>query len=190
MVKTELDKMIFVTNKIAVGHSQDVLNTKEHILRDAGITGVLNVAFDLECPQYNEIEALHCGLIAGPGNKVEAFRLAVDSGDRMLGHHEKIIVHCHSGRERSPLVAAAIICKMSEYRRPVMSCYEMVRAKLSEAGRPARWVTDGAKKHLPVLAEMWYEMAKNGAFVDAKSANNMAVRENLKEGSRLLGQIK
>ena len=153
--------MNFVTDKIAVARYRNVLIGNEPYMVRNGITGVLNVAPSRKSPDYNEVEAQHCGLYAGPGNKVEAFRFTVDTGCRMLSSHEKIVVHCSSGRGRAPLIIAAIICKMQGYEQSMMSCYEMVGGRLEQAGRKVFWYKKGAKRHLLPLAQEWYTL-KNG----------------------------
>ena len=98
--------------------------------------------------------------------EIQAFRFTVDTGCRMLSSHEKIVVHCSSGRGRAPLIIAAIICKMQGYEQSMMSCYEMVGGRLEQAGRKVFWYKKGAKRHLLPLAQEWYTLAKNGTYGD------------------------
>ena len=54
--------MIFVDKRIAVGTSTDALPENEGLLIDANVSGVLNVALDLDTPGVFVCEGYSCGL--------------------------------------------------------------------------------------------------------------------------------
>ena len=74
---------------------------------------VLNVAQDL--PSYRgwpSTEAMHVGLIDGPGNEISAYCAAVLALDALL-HRHNVLVHCHTGG-RSLAVVLLYLCATSD----------------------------------------------------------------------------
>lgn len=107
--------MTFVTENIALGNSFDATDWEQ--LDAYGITGVLNVAVDLDLvltsrpvarTRFN-VEYQKVGLWDGPGNPPGALAAAVLMLDAMLQRHRRVLVHCHAGISRSPVVVATYL---------------------------------------------------------------------------------
>lgn len=118
----------FVNDRIAVGNSHDCKMESE-LLAD-GITATVSVAKDLEPPNYEVIEGEHAGLIAGPGNSVEDMDLAIKTAQKLLAEHDKILIYCHSCRERSPLVTAAVYSEIEKI--DWREAYAIVKDRISD----------------------------------------------------------
>lgn len=50
-------------------------------------------------------------LADGPGNSIYVFRAAVDALIDLASAGEPVLVHCHAGRSRSPIVVAGFLIK-------------------------------------------------------------------------------
>jgi protein-tyrosine phosphatase len=81
------------------------------LLKNAKITGVLNVALEINEDPYlfrNGIYAAHCGLVDGPGNSLAAYVAAIaklcDMAAMVRWPNDNILVHCAEGVSRSPSV--------------------------------------------------------------------------------------
>lgn len=104
--------MDFVTERIAVGGRKDAENVA--VLREQGITAVLNVAWDLDIvyPRRSEgssvfaLEYQKVGLIDGRGNHPGTLLAAVWILSQLLERHQRVLVHCHAGVSRSATVVA------------------------------------------------------------------------------------
>jgi predicted protein tyrosine phosphatase len=92
--------MDYITPNIAIGHSEDAKNL------DKEFDACLNVAFDLDIPVSTNWEYNKVGLIDGPGNTPDVLIAAVYMLQQLLCRHNKVLVHCHSGRSRSSTVIA------------------------------------------------------------------------------------
>lgn len=97
--------MDFITDRVAIGSSTDALLKKNEL----GFTATLNVAADLHMPEPESlrVERHKAGLVDGPGNNPHVMSAAVHLLQGLLGRHERVLVHCHSGMSRSPTVVAA-----------------------------------------------------------------------------------
>ena len=96
-----------ITDRLYIGNSSDGSNEQGLVL--AGITASVNVSIDLEMPYYDVIRGNHAGLVCGPGNSAEMIEKSVNSVNKLLEVHPKVLIFCHSGQDRSPLVAAAVL---------------------------------------------------------------------------------
>ena len=118
--------MIQITDRIWIGSAYDEKNLLDI---DSGVTGVLNVAFDLRsiCSEANtEIECMHIGLVDGPGNTIGSYCAAVLGLATLLDRHEQVMVVCHGGRTRS--LAVVIMYMILKEGR-----------KSEPSSTPARW---------------------------------------------------
>lgn len=81
---------------IWIGDSGDEVNSLQ--MSDAGIGATLNVAQDMHSRHgwWNGVEAMHVGLIDGPGNEDAAYCAAVLALHALLKRHN-VLVFCHSG---------------------------------------------------------------------------------------------
>ena len=140
----------FINDRIAVGNSND--SRKESALLADGITATLSVADDLEPPEYNVLIGEYAGLIAGPGNEVEAMNLAIKTAQKLLEDHNKILIYCHSCRERSPLVTSAVYAEMEniDWRE----AYATVKERISKT---KNYPTFTSKEVGDALIELMYK---------------------------------
>lgn len=81
--------MIQITTNLWVGDSSDEARCK-------GITAILNVAVDLPRTTFKVLYA-QCGLVDGPGNRLNAYRAAILMLMSLLEDNHKVLVCCHSG---------------------------------------------------------------------------------------------
>ena len=120
--------MKFINEQIAIGTSHDGQN--EQPLIKAGISAAMNVAIDLDMPEYEIIKGKHMGLVCGPGNSLEMIEAAVSTAKFLLQVHKKILIFCHSGLDRSPLVAAALLSEIDCMGFP--SAWRIVQEKIPD----------------------------------------------------------
>ena len=140
--------MEFVDDQIAFGSSEDARDTE--LLKENKITALLNVAEDLNLDVQNYLLEQKVGLVAGHGNSMETFEKAVLIGKLMAENSQKVMVYCHEGRDRSPLVAIAIVSLLEAV--PFGDKYQEVSGKSN--GHIA-FASDEAEEALLVLAESW-----------------------------------
>lgn len=96
--------MVFVTSSIAIGNSNDARAPQE------GVTAVLNTAFDLATNDAGlTVERHKVGLIDGSGNSTFQMIAAVLCLMHLLRRHARVLVHCHEGQSRSPIVVATYL---------------------------------------------------------------------------------
>lgn len=96
----------FITDRIAVGNQRSL---DRPLLKQLGITGVLNVAISLNPDPMvfkSTIEYQKVGLNDSMNNKPETLRAAILMVDQLLDRHEKILVNCQAGHSRSVSVVA------------------------------------------------------------------------------------
>lgn len=126
----------FVTDNIAIGNSQEASDID--VLKDNGITAVLNVAIDLDIIYQQKrngefvIEYHKIGLIDGPGNKDTTMLAAVYMLEQLLENHDRVLVNCHGGISRSVAVVASYMlhtkqCKSFDH------AVDIIKVKHSEA---------------------------------------------------------
>lgn len=88
--------------------------TNEQLLREDGITHVLNVAIDVETQQFSNIQVLHLQLYDSPNQE-----LPLDVGAKYIadcihnGGH--CLVHCNAGQSRSASIILYFFIKFGNY---------------------------------------------------------------------------
>lgn len=112
--------MDFVTNRIAVGSKNDLCQ-KQRLINN-GITGILNVAINLDVNLFNprredKIEGRfpfdYCkvGLNDNENNLPSSLAAAVLVLEQLLERNEKVLVNCRAGASRSATVVALYLVK-------------------------------------------------------------------------------
>ena len=160
--------MKFVNERIVVGDSADGRNEKT--LMSAQISACLNVAIDLDLVNYSKIISQKAGLICGPGNTLDMIDSAVKKGIQLLRLHERILIFCHSGYERSPLIAAMVFSEVE--RISFDKAWKIVKDTLGNVSFPSpevesalleivqRWVKQrGYGQHLVSIIMPCYRQA-------------------------------
>lgn len=103
-----------ITDNIWIGDSHDARNAEA--LRAAGITAILNVAHDLrDVLGWPEFHLAHCGLIDGPGNRLEHYVAAVNQLIAFIKDGHRVLIHCHAGHSRSVSVAIMYLDRESKF---------------------------------------------------------------------------
>lgn len=143
--------MEFVTERIAVGHSSDAMNERGMIHSD--IKAALNVADDLSVEPYEFIMCKHEGLVCGPGNTIMNVEKAVTAATMLLTVHQKILIFCHSGQDRSPLVAAAVIAETEKITFD--RAWRLVIDKLKDTEIPVTFSDPEAETALINIVKAW-----------------------------------
>ena len=118
----------FVSPRIAVGDSADGNN--ESLMAFNGIACSLNAANDLDMPAYGAVKGRFAGLIPGPGNTIQMIDDAVSIGKTLLRIHKKLLIYCHAGADRSPLVAAAVLSEIERFGFD--RAWQIVKEKLGD----------------------------------------------------------
>ena len=104
--------MNYIIRDIWLGNSQDSRDVLFKGVNPNGITAVLNVAKDLSIdPSGGGIMYVHRGLIDGSGNPEGALEEAIDALYDLSESGYKILIHCHEGVSRSPIVLACLLAK-------------------------------------------------------------------------------
>jgi protein-tyrosine phosphatase len=109
-----------VRDKIFLGNSQDA--QRPHLLHQAGVTAILNVASDLDTTNQEDFLVHKHGLVDGPGNSSEEMKAAIHCLDNLLAYGHTVLVHCHMGMSRSPTIVAKYLA-MKEHST-LDSCIE------------------------------------------------------------------
>lgn len=93
--------MDLVKPGVWLGNSYDAGDAAK--LKEERVSAILNVAFDLRpALSYPDFTVVHCGLIDGPGNRVEAYMSAILQLFVLRRADHNVLVHCHEGKSRSP----------------------------------------------------------------------------------------
>ena len=102
----------YVTDKLILGHSDNARDTKTLIKH--GVTAMLNVARDLDLESQPIIFYQKMGL------DINAFHISTTLLDNvvrfvleLLQVHPKVLIFCHSGVYRAPIVIAAVLSKQN-----------------------------------------------------------------------------
>ena len=93
-----------VTKKIWLGDALDASSLKS--LQANHITGVLNVAKEIQCSEFDGIVCNKISLVDGAGNDPERLLYSVSVLKRLLKDHKCVLVHCAAGISRSATVLA------------------------------------------------------------------------------------
>ena len=136
-----------ISERIFIGDSSDV--ESEDLLSFSDIQAVLNVASDLELPPYDYVIKRNAGLIAGGGNKVADIEKVVAEGERLLKVHTKLLVCCHSGKDRSPLATAAIMAVLNS------SSFERELSKVIEKNNGIAFASEDSESDLMDVFSFW-----------------------------------
>ena|SRR3990167_6559422 len=91
-------------DNVWIGCSQSARNYSA--IKREGITAILNVAEDLDDPEYVDILQDKVGLYDGPSNTREQIMKAVIKLEEMCSKGHTVLVHCHEGKSRSVKVVA------------------------------------------------------------------------------------
>jgi protein-tyrosine phosphatase len=133
-----------ITERIFIGSSE--------CQPQAEIGAVLNVAMDLERHLDNRLEYAKVGLIDGPGNCPTTLMAAIFMLHQLLERHNRVVIHCHAGVSRSPLVVALYLAARSE-KMTVEDALRLVKSKRNVTD-PAPALIELACKLLPDLRKL------------------------------------
>ena len=100
--------MDWITENIAIGNFLDVQDA-ELLRREAvgSILGLTSALAGIE-PAALGVQAIRLvELVDGAGNDLRIFRHAVATLAELLESSPPVLVHCHAGRSRAPVVVAA-----------------------------------------------------------------------------------
>ena len=104
--------MDWITNAIAIGtyleaHDRDLLQRQ-------GISSILSLDGSLQgcSPSNLGVQAITAVVLKdGPGNDRDTFLRAVNAVEHLARTHPPLLVQCHAGRSRSPIVVAGYLIK-------------------------------------------------------------------------------
>lgn len=150
-----------ITENIYIGNSDDVLS-EEALLLD-GITSVVIVANDFDTvvvPDYEKVLINHQGIVAGPGNYLTDFDKTVKTVQELVSASHKVLIACHSGRDRSPVVATAVISQQQNISFD--ESWKMVVEELEDSVHPVEFATEEAEQGLLSLTRQWCTVSKDG----------------------------
>jgi len=104
--------MDWITESIAIGTYLDAQDGD--LLKQFGIRSVLGLVSTLAgiAPDQLGLERIEIvPLIDGPGNDRRVFLRAVDTLEELVREAAPVLVHCHAGRARAPVVVAGFLMK-------------------------------------------------------------------------------
>ncbi len=81
-------------------------------LKNMGVTAVLNVAFEVNDPAYEDFLMTKVGLTDDRFNTEDQKAMAVDTLKTLLDQGKTVMVHCMAGASRSPYIAARALCEI------------------------------------------------------------------------------
>ena len=83
-------------------------------LKENGITAILNVAYEINDPEYGpgEIKMIKIALTDNDSNEKYMKRLAVDAAKRVMEGGGRLLVHCNAGQSRSVYVCTMAIAEL------------------------------------------------------------------------------
>ena len=99
--------MDWITDQIAIGNYLDVQDVE--LLRRERFASILSLDGSLAGRSAEEFGVKKIGvvkLVDGPGNPPATFLKAVDLLTRFVSTSPPVLVQCHAGRSRSPMVVA------------------------------------------------------------------------------------
>ena len=157
--------MQFVTEQIAIGNSADGYD--EQALIENNITATVNCAIDLGMPQYDLIMAKggenNGGLICGPGNTIEMIGEIIDHAVNLLEVHSKILIYCHSGLDRSPLVAAGAVSELEKFAFD--RAWKQVRESLEDTEYKVTFTSIEVENILVDMFNGWSKQMGTGQYL-------------------------
>ena len=103
------------------------------ILKQNGITAILNVAFNVTNPQYNpaDFRMVQINLDDDSDNPFYLLRLTIDTLKIMWQEKEKVLVHCQLGKSRSTWVICQTIAELE--KREIDDVLKEIQEKYPEA---------------------------------------------------------
>jgi len=87
-----------------LGDYADAVRVK--LLKQLGITSVINLSYELNDPVNRGVNWLKVGLTYDSRNQGKLINLAIDLIEKLRSSGESILVHCAAGMSRSPYVVA------------------------------------------------------------------------------------
>lgn len=105
-----------IRDNLYIGNSHDALHCTEE-LKAEGITAIFNVARDLTntTVTHKDFEMYHVGILDGGGNDPIICGCALMLLNGLLRQGHKVLIHCHEGKSRSVVIAAAHLRACGEY---------------------------------------------------------------------------
>jgi protein-tyrosine phosphatase len=109
-----------ITENIYIGDSGDAVN--EHLIRENGVTAILNVAHDLNPAQirgldkdyYSGILSMKCGLQDGTYSlNHDLADIAITMLVKAIEKGHTVMVHCHAGQNRSLFITAHALARIN-----------------------------------------------------------------------------
>jgi len=104
--------MDWITDQIAIGNYLDAQDVE--LLRREGIASILSLDGSLAGRAPSELGVQKIAvvkLLDGPGNDRDTFFRAVNSLSRFVTTSSPVLVQCHAGRSRSPVIVAGHFIK-------------------------------------------------------------------------------
>lgn len=110
-----------ITERIYIGHWESIPGTQ--------VDGILSVALDLDrtFPEW-EGEYAKVGLVDGPGNHPGTMLAAVCMLHQLMERRHRVMVMCHMGCSRSPIVVATYLAARSK-TMSVRDAVKMIRVR-------------------------------------------------------------
>lgn len=99
-------------DNLYVSSYRDVTN--DQALRAQGITAVLNVAYELNDPEFDPkiVKGLKVGLMDSGENADFMKKMAVETAKNLINNGETLLVHCAAGLSRSVYVCTMTIAEL------------------------------------------------------------------------------
>ena len=126
--------MDWITENVAIGNYLDALDAE--LLAAEGIQSLLcldaNHRPGVDITSIAKCETID--LIDGPGNETHRFQRAVKVLIEFVEDHTPVLVHCHAGRSRSPLIVAGylVVCEKLEPEAAVARVAEKREINISQ----------------------------------------------------------
>ena len=102
--------MNFITDDIAIGNYVEAHNAE--LLKSAGIRSILGLDGKLHRSQTKELGVERIEVfrfVDGPGNDPAIYRRVIDVLRDLVKQYPPVLVHCHAGRRRSPIIVAGYL---------------------------------------------------------------------------------
>ena len=101
-----------ITEQIFIGNRNAAVDPV--LIGTHGIQSILSLGGDISgvsAATLGVTELRSYKLVDGPGNELSQIAMAVGALEFLTEHSSPVLVHCHAGRSRSPLVVAAYLMK-------------------------------------------------------------------------------
>lgn len=102
--------MDWITDHIAIGNHLEA--TDAEMISSGGFQAILCLDGKLHGKSPTELAVERIAvfdLIDGSGNDPSLFQEAVATLQKLVAEHSPVLVHCHAGRSRSPIVVAGYL---------------------------------------------------------------------------------